>query len=191
MNWRRNTTAAGDERLRAGVWVGMTGARPSRPPNSDRVAYAQADRRREPRWSCGSSRRLPPRRQSLRRGWRGGKSPGNRDHVQTDGADGSHRLELVQVMCPAAADSIMPMSSDRNEGNFGEATDVRARHEAAPSSPHVEQRAPQRAVIYFSSTHLFEDVRDRAPISAVGARRGSIMLKGTGGEGTGPADRRG
>ena len=130
----------------------------------DHVAYAQADRRDDADRGglvvhhadccfvgnhCGEGG--------------GGGVTGNRDHVQAHRADGGHRLKLVQGdVSGGCGFNHADILRDRDEGP-GEATDVRARHEAALLHRIVEQRKCRNGAVGTDGfqTHLFEDVRDR------------------------------
>ena len=125
VNRRRNTTAAGDERLRAGGVGGHDGCATEQATEFDHVAYAQADRRDDADRGglvvhhadcclvgnhCGEGG--------------GGGVAGNRDHVQADGADGGHGFELVQGdVSGGCGFNHADVLRDRDEGT-GEATDV-------------------------------------------------------------------
>ena len=120
----------------------------------------------------------------------GGGVAGNRNHVQADGADGGHCFELIQGdVSGCCGFNHADILRDRNEG-AGEATDVRACHEAALLHRIIEQCEGRNGTVGTDGfqTHLFEDVRDRVANLCGGCQGEVNNVEGyaqtLGGEGT-------
>ena len=91
---------------------------------------------------------------------RGGGVAGNGYHVQADGADGGHSLELIQGnLAGGGGFNHADILRDRNEG-AGKTADVRAGHETSLLNRVVEQREGRDGAVGADGfqTHLLEDV---------------------------------